>query len=106
MTTPGNHVVAFQQAPVLFRSMIQPRCLLVPLLLLSLAVETLAQQNRLLPTDDWAYATITRLQRRGHLLDLNPTASPYCLIPLRGHRAEEPSVLYLVLHQSVDVLLN
>ena len=77
MTTPGNHVVSFQQAPVLFRSLIQPRCLLVLLLLLSLAAEALAQQNRLLPTDDWAYATITRLQRRGHLLDLNPTASPY-----------------------------
>ena len=77
MTTPGNHVVSFQQAPVLFRSMIQPRCLLVLLLLLSLDAEAQAQQNRLLPTDDWAYATITRLQRRGHLLDLNPTAPPY-----------------------------
>ncbi len=57
--------------------MIQPRCLLVLLLLLSLAVEAQAQQNRLLPTDDWAYGAITRLQRRGHLLELNPTSSPY-----------------------------
>ena len=77
MAMPGNHVVSFQQAPILFRSMIQPRCLLVLLLLLSLAAEALAQQNRLLPTDDWAYGPITRLQRRGHLLELNPTSSPY-----------------------------
>jgi hypothetical protein len=37
----------------------------------------LAQQNRLLMVDDWTYGYITRLQRRGHLLDLNPTAAPY-----------------------------
>jgi len=36
-----------------------------------------AQQNRLLPTSDTAYDYITRLQRRGHLLDLNPTSLPY-----------------------------
>lgn len=36
-----------------------------------------AQQNRLLPVGDWSYDYITRLQRRGHLLDLNPTSSPY-----------------------------
>ena len=81
MTTSGNHVVSFQQAPVLFRSLAQPHCLLVLLLLLSLAIEAQAQQNRLLPTDDWAYATITRRQRRGHLLELNP-------IPLL-HRFED-----------------
>ncbi len=74
---PGNHVVSFQQAPPLFRSLTLPRCLLVLLLLLSLAAEALAQQNRLLPTDDWAYGAIKRLQRRGHLLELNPTSSPY-----------------------------
>ena len=39
----------------------------------------MAQQggNRLLPTNDSAYEYILRLQRRGHLLDLNPTALPY-----------------------------
>lgn len=36
-----------------------------------------AQGNRLLPTSDFAYEYIVRLQRRGHLLDLNPTALPY-----------------------------
>ena len=57
--------------------MIHSRCLLVLLLVLSLAVEAQGQQNRLLPVEDWTSATITRLQRRGHLLDLNPTALPY-----------------------------
>ncbi len=37
----------------------------------------LAQGNRLLPTSDQAYEYIVRLQRRGHLLDLNPTSLPY-----------------------------
>lgn len=36
-----------------------------------------AQTNRLLPVGDAAYHTIERLQRRGYLLDLNPTAQPY-----------------------------
>lgn len=36
-----------------------------------------AQENRLLPTSDWAYDYIVRLQQRGHLLELNPTAVPY-----------------------------
>ncbi len=38
---------------------------------------THAQDNRLLPAQDWSYDYIVRLQRRGHLLDLNPTAIPY-----------------------------
>ena len=36
-----------------------------------------AQENRLLPVQDWSYEYIIRLQRRGHLLDLNPTSIPY-----------------------------
>ena len=37
----------------------------------------LAQENRLLPTGDVAYDAIGYLQRRGHLLELNPTSLPY-----------------------------
>ena len=36
-----------------------------------------AQSHRLLPLGDPAYPTIERLQRRGHLLGLNPTVLPY-----------------------------
>lgn len=36
-----------------------------------------SQGHRLLPTNDNAYEYILRLQRRGHLLDLNPTSLPY-----------------------------
>ena len=36
-----------------------------------------AQRHRLVPEGDWAYAYIERLQRRGHLLELNPTSVPY-----------------------------
>jgi hypothetical protein len=37
----------------------------------------LAQQHRLLPVSDPAYRLIEQFQRRGRLLDLNPTALPY-----------------------------
>ena len=36
-----------------------------------------AQQNRLLPAQDWTNEYIARLQRRGHMLELNPTSLPY-----------------------------
>jgi hypothetical protein len=36
-----------------------------------------AQDHRLLPADDPAYRWVERLQRRGHLLGLNPTVAPY-----------------------------
>ncbi|MDE2732031.1 MAG: hypothetical protein OXI38_11625 [Bacteroidota bacterium] len=36
-----------------------------------------AQDNRLIPVGDYAYEYIVRLQRRGHLLELNPTSVPY-----------------------------
>ena len=36
-----------------------------------------AQDNRLIPVGDYAYDYIVRLQRRGHLLELNPTSVPY-----------------------------
>jgi len=36
-----------------------------------------AQRNRLIQTEDIAYEYIKRLQQRGHLLELHPTALPY-----------------------------
>lgn len=35
------------------------------------------QGSRLVPLDHWSYEYILRLQRRGHLLELHPTALPY-----------------------------
>jgi len=49
-------------------------CLLI---LLLYASDVVAQHNRLLHVHDPAYEYIVRLQRRGHLLELNPTAIPY-----------------------------
>ncbi|MYH07529.1 MAG: hypothetical protein F4146_03025, partial [Rhodothermaceae bacterium] len=46
-----------------------------PIILLPILVQ--AQGNRLLPVNDYAYEYIVRLQRRGHLLELNPTSLPY-----------------------------
>ena len=48
-------------------------------LILSLfaALWAAGQHNRLLHLHDPAYDYIVRLQRRGHLLELNPTAAPY-----------------------------
>ena len=57
--------------------MIRLFCLFVLLVGPGLTAGVQAQQNRLLPVDDWSYDYITRLQRRGHLLELNPTSSPY-----------------------------
>lgn len=53
------------------------RCVLLLAGLLCCGAAVQAQQNRLLPVDDWAYAHIQRLQRRGFLLALHPTALPY-----------------------------
>ena len=36
-----------------------------------------AQDHAFVPVGDWTYTYIERLQRRGHLLELNPTALPY-----------------------------
>ena len=36
-----------------------------------------AQQHRLVPLDHWAYAYVHRLQLRGYMLELHPTALPY-----------------------------
>ncbi len=41
------------------------------------ATTVAAQEHRLVPLDHWAYEYIHRLQLRGHLLDLHPTALPY-----------------------------
>jgi hypothetical protein len=53
---------------------------LLPLLVLACLLPARgaqAQHHRLIPVDDPAYGYLQRLQRRGHLLDLNPTALPY-----------------------------
>jgi hypothetical protein len=69
LAPPAQHV---------FTPGIRMRYLLVCLLLcLGLAGSALAQAHRLLPTEHVAYEHIERLQRRGHLLALNPTALPY-----------------------------
>lgn len=47
------------------------------LCLAALAGAASAQSHRLLPLGDPAYTLVERLQRRGHLLALNPTALPY-----------------------------
>ncbi len=44
---------------------------------LSLIVPARSQDNRFLPLDDPAYEYISRLQRRGLLLELDPTLLPY-----------------------------
>ena len=36
-----------------------------------------AQRHRIVPVGDWTYAYVERLQRRGYLLELPPTALPY-----------------------------
>ncbi|NBC17076.1 MAG: hypothetical protein GVY18_07145 [Bacteroidetes bacterium] len=54
------------------------RTLLTFLLLGLLGIGTaLGQDHRFLPVEHVAYEHIERLQRRGHLLTLNPTALPY-----------------------------
>jgi len=42
-----------------------------------------AQDARLLPAEDPVYTYIDRLQRRGHLLQLHPTAQPYTVGEVR-----------------------
>lgn len=39
--------------------------------------KTQGQQNKLVPTDNWSYDYIQRLQSRGFLEELNPTRIPY-----------------------------
>ncbi len=53
------------------------RVLALALLASSLAAASSAQPARTVPLDDPAYVFIERLQRRGLLLDLHPTALPY-----------------------------
>ena len=43
----------------------------------SVGPSAMAQEHVFIPVDDWTYTYIERLQRRGHLLELNPTALPY-----------------------------
>ncbi len=57
--------------------MIRRSCLVLLMVVPGLVGAAWAQPNRLLPVEDWTYDYIIRLQRRGHLLDLHPTAPPY-----------------------------
>lgn len=43
-----------------------------------------AQQSAILPSESPAYEIVDRLQRRGHLTDLNPTLRPYTYRSLRN----------------------
>ena len=47
------------------------------ILMLLTALPAAGQRNRLLHVHDPSYEYIVRLQRRGYLLELNPTATPY-----------------------------
>ena len=57
--------------------MVRPPLISLCLLLLLLVTDVTAQNNRLIPVGDYVYDYVVRLQRRGHLLELNPTAIPY-----------------------------
>lgn len=58
--------------------------LLLLAILLACTLPAAAQHARLIPLDHWAYDYIQRLQRRGHLLELHPTALPYSEADLRA----------------------
>lgn len=66
---------------MMFFSTILRSCLRTALLGVVLAgvvvIDVVAQSHRLVPLDDPAYVYIERLQRRGLLLSLHPTALPY-----------------------------
>ncbi len=53
------------------------------LIILTLPGHGVAQQSALLPSEDPAYELIERLQRRGHLTELNPSLRPYSYRALR-----------------------
>lgn len=80
-----NSVPEMRPNPIIVHAFLNIRALLyavLPCLLLCSmfilpAGPAHAQGNRLLPANDSAYEYIVRLQRRGHLLDLNPTSLPY-----------------------------
>lgn len=52
-------------------------------LLVLVPLTAIGQGNRLINTHDWPYEVIERLQSRGHLLTLNPTALPYTIGEVR-----------------------
>lgn len=76
-------IVSLSQGAVIririHRFMIRSCCLVIVFLWVGLSGWSVgyAQQNRLLPVEDWTYEFIKRLQRRGHLLQLDPTSFPY-----------------------------
>lgn len=47
-------------------------------------VPSVAQNHAFVPVGDWTYTFMERLQRRGYLLELNPTALPYTRISVRS----------------------
>ena len=73
------------------RTAILSQILLLPAALL------VAQDNRLIPVNDYAYEYIVRLQRRGHLLELNPTAVPY-----RRHEVRQALAAVDTLHLGIS----
>ena len=64
-----------------------------------------AQQHRLLQVDHPAYEYIQRLQRRGHLLTLHPTALPYTEGAVRAALAEmDPEAVTALGRRWVEIL--
>lgn len=57
--------------------------ILLSILVLLLADEVYAQDNRLINTQSWEYEYIKRLQQRGNLLQLNPIDLPYAAKDIR-----------------------
>jgi hypothetical protein len=54
------------------------------LIILTFPDRGMAQQSSLLPSEDPSYELIERLQRRGHLTELNPSLRPYSYRALRS----------------------
>lgn len=57
---------------------------LLVLCVLAAAQPAEAQDHAFVPVGDWTYTYVERLQRRGHLLELNPTALPYTRSAVRN----------------------
>ncbi len=84
-----------------------PRLLLSLLLLGSLAAaQAAAQDHAFVPVGDWTYTYLERLQRRGHLLELNPTALPYKRVAVQEALADVKKERLSQLEQAWVLLLR